>query len=65
AEVLARAGAADVIEQKDLTGGTLADRILRLVADESARRQMAQAAAAFTRPDAARVIVDRALALVG
>ena len=64
AEVLAQAGAAEMVEQKDLTGEVLARHIAGLAADETRRRQMAEAAAAFARPDAARVIVDRALALV-
>src|SRR5215203_2262297 len=48
AEVLARAGAAEVIDQRELSG-----------------TRMAAAARGLARPDAARVIVDRALALVG
>jgi UDP-N-acetylglucosamine--N-acetylmuramyl-(pentapeptide) pyrophosphoryl-undecaprenol N-acetylglucosamine transferase len=64
AEVLARAGAAELLEQKDLTGAALAEQIIRLATDETRRAEMAKAAAAFARPDAARVIVDRALALV-
>jgi len=64
AEVLARAGAAELIEQRELSGAVLAERIVDLAADERRRLQMATAAASFARPDAARVIVDRALALV-
>ena len=63
AEVLARAGAAELIEQKDLTGALLADRLLSLAASEPRRAAIAQAARRFARPDAARVIVDRALQL--
>ena len=37
AEVLARAGAAELIEQKDLTGAVLADRILALAGDAAQR----------------------------
>ena len=65
AEVLVRAGAAEMIEQKDLTGGVIAERIAALVADTDRRRRMATAARALARPDAARVIVDRALELAG
>ena len=65
AEVLARAGAAELIEQKDLTGATLADRILALADDPGRRQAIAAAARRFARPDAARVIVDRVLELVG
>ncbi len=64
AEVLARAGAAELVEQKDLTGTLLAERIVALAADHDRRAAMGQAARRFARPDAARVIVDRALELV-
>ena len=65
AEVLARAGAAELIEQKDLSGDRLADRILSLVQDAPRRQAMTDAARRFARPDAARVIVDRALEIGG
>ncbi len=64
AEVLARAGAAELIDQKDLTGAHLAERIVALVGDHARRAAMADAAGRLARPDAARVIVDRALELV-
>jgi UDP-N-acetylglucosamine--N-acetylmuramyl-(pentapeptide) pyrophosphoryl-undecaprenol N-acetylglucosamine transferase len=63
AAVLAEAGAAELIEQKDLTGALLADRLLALARDDERRERMAAAARAFARPDAARVIVDRVLEL--
>jgi UDP-N-acetylglucosamine--N-acetylmuramyl-(pentapeptide) pyrophosphoryl-undecaprenol N-acetylglucosamine transferase len=63
AEVLASAGAAELLEQKHLTGARLADRILALAADHDRRGAMARAARSFARPDAARVIVARALEL--
>jgi UDP-N-acetylglucosamine--N-acetylmuramyl-(pentapeptide) pyrophosphoryl-undecaprenol N-acetylglucosamine transferase len=63
AEVLAAAGAAELIEQKNLTGESLAGQILALANDLARRQQMAKVARAFARPDAARVIVDRVLAL--
>jgi UDP-N-acetylglucosamine--N-acetylmuramyl-(pentapeptide) pyrophosphoryl-undecaprenol N-acetylglucosamine transferase len=65
AEVLAAAGAAELIEQKDLTGVLLADRIIALAGDPARRASMARAARRFARPDAAKVIVDRALELAG
>ncbi len=65
ADVLARAGAAEMIPQKDLTGAVLAARILDLARDHVRRDTLAAAARTLARPDAARVIVDRALALVG
>ena len=63
AEVLARAGAAELIEQKDLTGAVLAERLLALAHDADRRARLAAAARTFARPDAAKVIVDRALEL--
>jgi UDP-N-acetylglucosamine--N-acetylmuramyl-(pentapeptide) pyrophosphoryl-undecaprenol N-acetylglucosamine transferase len=65
AAVLARAGAAELIEQQELTGAHLAARILALAGDAARRTAMGAAARAFARPDAARVIVDRALELAG
>ena len=65
AEALAAAGAAEVLLQSAMTGPTLAQRIVALAADPNARRRMAAAARSLARPDAARVIVDRALELVG
>jgi len=64
AEALAASGAADVLLQKDMTGGTLAERVLALARDRERRTRMASSARSLARPDAARVIVDRALALV-
>jgi UDP-N-acetylglucosamine--N-acetylmuramyl-(pentapeptide) pyrophosphoryl-undecaprenol N-acetylglucosamine transferase len=64
AEALVGGGAADMIEQKDLGGATLADRILRLIGDHSRLATMADRARAFARPDAARSIVDKTLELV-
>jgi len=63
AEVLARAGAAEMVEQKDVTGALLAERLLALAHDPPRRARIAAAARAFARPDAATVIVDRALDL--
>jgi UDP-N-acetylglucosamine--N-acetylmuramyl-(pentapeptide) pyrophosphoryl-undecaprenol N-acetylglucosamine transferase len=65
AEVLVRAGAAEMIEQKDLTGGLLADRLMALTGDRARRQGMADAARTLARPDAAKVIVDRVLELAG
>jgi UDP-N-acetylglucosamine--N-acetylmuramyl-(pentapeptide) pyrophosphoryl-undecaprenol N-acetylglucosamine transferase len=63
AEVLARAGAAELIEQQQLTGDALAERVLALAHDPARRAALASAARRLAKPDAARVIVDRALAL--
>lgn len=65
AEVLARAGAAERIDQNDLTGEELARRIVALARDPDRRSAMATSVRRFARPDAAAVIVDRALALAG
>jgi UDP-N-acetylglucosamine--N-acetylmuramyl-(pentapeptide) pyrophosphoryl-undecaprenol N-acetylglucosamine transferase len=65
ADTMAAAGAAEVLLQSDMTGHTLAQRIMALAADPHGRARMAAAAAALARPDAARVIVDRALELIG
>jgi UDP-N-acetylglucosamine--N-acetylmuramyl-(pentapeptide) pyrophosphoryl-undecaprenol N-acetylglucosamine transferase len=65
AEALATAGAAELLLQAEASGATLARRMLTLVGDRPARERMAQAARSLARPDAARVIVDRALALIG
>ncbi|HEV3140930.1 MAG TPA: glycosyltransferase, partial [Vicinamibacterales bacterium] len=65
AEALAAHGAAEVVLQRDLTGAALADRIFALAADRDRRSRMSAAARTLARPDAAKVIVDRALQLVG
>jgi UDP-N-acetylglucosamine--N-acetylmuramyl-(pentapeptide) pyrophosphoryl-undecaprenol N-acetylglucosamine transferase len=63
AQVLADAGAAELIEQKDLGGAMLAERVLALARDNARRQAISEAARRFARPDAAKVIVDRALEL--
>jgi len=64
AEALAAAGGAEVVLQRDLTGAVLADRILGLAGDRERRMRLATTAFKLARPDAAKVIVDRALQLV-
>ena len=63
AEALARAGAARMVEQRELSGERLAVEILALAGDTEQRRRMSEAARRLARPDAAAVIVDRMLAL--
>jgi UDP-N-acetylglucosamine--N-acetylmuramyl-(pentapeptide) pyrophosphoryl-undecaprenol N-acetylglucosamine transferase len=63
AEALVKAGAAEMLAERDATGSVLSDRILALAADRRARARLGSAARGFARPDAARVIVDRVLAL--
>jgi UDP-N-acetylglucosamine--N-acetylmuramyl-(pentapeptide) pyrophosphoryl-undecaprenol N-acetylglucosamine transferase len=63
AEALAKTGAAEMLLQP-MTGQALAERIVALTADPGRRALMARAARALAKPDAARVIVDRALELM-
>ena len=63
AEALAEAGAAEVVLQRDLTAAALADRVAALARDGARRARMSAAARTLARPDAAKVIVDRALEL--
>ena len=65
AEALASAGAAEMLPQSAATGPVLADRIVGLMRNRAARERMALAARSLARPDAAKVIVDRALELAG
>src|SRR4029450_2645999 len=58
AEVVTSAGAAEMIQQHQLTGDRLAERIAALAADEAARQSMSEAAHRLAHPDAASVIVD-------
>ncbi len=62
---LQHAGAAEVIEQKDLTGARLADRIIALAGDRQKRKQMSAAARRLARPRAAEDIVDAIIQLAG
>jgi UDP-N-acetylglucosamine--N-acetylmuramyl-(pentapeptide) pyrophosphoryl-undecaprenol N-acetylglucosamine transferase len=64
AEALVAAGAAELLRQCEATGPVLAERVLALAADPARRQRIAAAARALARPDAAREIVGRALALV-
>jgi UDP-N-acetylglucosamine--N-acetylmuramyl-(pentapeptide) pyrophosphoryl-undecaprenol N-acetylglucosamine transferase len=64
AEALAASGGAEVLLQSEATGSVLAERILALADDGERRRRIATAARSLARPDAAKVIVDRATALV-
>jgi UDP-N-acetylglucosamine--N-acetylmuramyl-(pentapeptide) pyrophosphoryl-undecaprenol N-acetylglucosamine transferase len=64
AEALTGAGAAEMLIQAEMTGYKLADRIVALANDAGRRDRLSAAARRLSRPDAARVIVDRALELV-
>jgi UDP-N-acetylglucosamine--N-acetylmuramyl-(pentapeptide) pyrophosphoryl-undecaprenol N-acetylglucosamine transferase len=65
AAALVAQGAADVLDERDLTGQSLADRLLSLAASPDRRRQLGLAAGRLARPDAARRIVDRLFELAG
>ncbi len=65
AEVLDRAGAALVIEERDLTGERLAGSVAMLVTEAGQRERMGEAARALAKPDAAERIADRVEVLGG
>jgi UDP-N-acetylglucosamine--N-acetylmuramyl-(pentapeptide) pyrophosphoryl-undecaprenol N-acetylglucosamine transferase len=65
AEVVARAGGAVVIEERELNGDRLADAVLRLADNASEREAMAKAIRTFARPDAAARIADKVFELAG
>ena len=65
AQVLAGAGAAALLDERDLTPARLADAVGALLDDAPRRASLRAAIRAFARPDAAARIVDRALALAG
>jgi len=64
AAALRDSGAAEVIDQRELSGNRLAVRLMALAADPTGCARMAVAARELARPEAARLIADRALALV-
>ena len=64
AEVLASAGAAEMLLEADATGAVLAGRIKALAGDPDRRARLSARARTFARPDAAKVIADRALELI-
>jgi UDP-N-acetylglucosamine--N-acetylmuramyl-(pentapeptide) pyrophosphoryl-undecaprenol N-acetylglucosamine transferase len=63
AEVLAAGGAAEIVEQKTLNGARIAERIAALIGDPARLAAMSAAARAMARPDAAKVIADKAMQL--
>jgi UDP-N-acetylglucosamine--N-acetylmuramyl-(pentapeptide) pyrophosphoryl-undecaprenol N-acetylglucosamine transferase len=64
AEALVSAGAAEMLLQSEATGLALAERIKALVADRDRRARLSKAARLFARPDAAKVIAERAMELI-
>lgn len=63
AEVVAAAGAALVVDERDLSGDSLAAALGGLLSDPERRRAMAARARTLARPDAAERIADRVEAL--
>lgn len=59
----AREGAAEVLEEENLTPHVLLDRIQKLLGDKARREKMSQAAKAFAKPDAAEKIALEILKL--
>jgi UDP-N-acetylglucosamine--N-acetylmuramyl-(pentapeptide) pyrophosphoryl-undecaprenol N-acetylglucosamine transferase len=64
AQMLVTAGAADVLDQKEMTGAVLAEHIIALAGDAARRQSMSDAARRLARPNAARAIVDKAVDLL-
>lgn len=64
AMALQTVGAAEVIEQTDLTGQRLAERIVALAGDREKRRQMSAASRRLAKPRAAEEIVDVVIRLL-
>ncbi|HTU99856.1 MAG TPA: undecaprenyldiphospho-muramoylpentapeptide beta-N-acetylglucosaminyltransferase [Luteitalea sp.] len=64
ARTIEAAGAAVMLEEKDLTGEKLAAEITALLGDDERRQAMALRARGLARPDAADVIATRAEALM-
>jgi UDP-N-acetylglucosamine--N-acetylmuramyl-(pentapeptide) pyrophosphoryl-undecaprenol N-acetylglucosamine transferase len=65
AQLLAAAGAAEVISSADLTPDLLADRLAALLGDLPALARMGRAARSLARPRAVADIADRLEALAG
>jgi UDP-N-acetylglucosamine--N-acetylmuramyl-(pentapeptide) pyrophosphoryl-undecaprenol N-acetylglucosamine transferase len=63
ASVLAAAGAAEMVEERELAGGRLPDVMLQLLSDRQRLSSMSRAMRQFAKPDAAARIVDRLLEL--
>ena len=63
ARALEDAGAAELIEQSNLTGDRLADRIIALAGDRALRLRMSAAARQLAKPRAADEIVDALIEL--
>ncbi len=58
AEALWECGAAELIQEKDLTSSLLEERISKILSDEHLRKKMSEAALTWAKPNAAKDIVD-------
>jgi UDP-N-acetylglucosamine--N-acetylmuramyl-(pentapeptide) pyrophosphoryl-undecaprenol N-acetylglucosamine transferase len=65
AEWMAASGAAEIVDDAELSAPALAERVNALLADEKRLAAMSRASAALARPDAARRIADEVLAAAG
>jgi UDP-N-acetylglucosamine--N-acetylmuramyl-(pentapeptide) pyrophosphoryl-undecaprenol N-acetylglucosamine transferase len=65
ASVLADAGAALMFREGEADGATVAKALAGIINDAGKRRAMADRARAAARPEAARVIVDQCLEMIG
>jgi UDP-N-acetylglucosamine--N-acetylmuramyl-(pentapeptide) pyrophosphoryl-undecaprenol N-acetylglucosamine transferase len=54
AQAMEAAGAARLVEDRDLTGARLVEEVMRLAGDRAAMEKMSLAARAFAKPDAAK-----------
>lgn len=54
----ARAGAGEVIEERNLTSHVLAAELMRLATNQAAREQMRAGAKTFYKPDAAKLVAE-------
>lgn len=64
AEFLVRAGAAEMLQQKDITTDGLGALLARLLPDRALLQSMAERARALARPDAGHVLTDTCVALM-
>jgi len=60
----ARTGAAEIIEQDNLTASLLASETQRIISDKVVMLKMANAALDFSKPDAAKKIAEEMLSLI-
>ena len=63
AQLAKTAGAAQIIEQADLSGQVLCKAVCGLLTDREQRESMARAAKNLARPDAARLLAESVIAL--